>query len=63
MEHFEVGRHVVKVSCAQGRWAVLVDEQVLAKWYTCRADAWTAGVQEVDRIESATAPELHEEYA
>jgi len=52
MEHYQVGTHVVKVSNAQGRWAVVVDERALTRWFTNRADAWTAGVQEVDRIES-----------
>jgi hypothetical protein len=52
MELFQVGGHVVKVTSAQGRWAVMVDETPLERWYTCRADAWTAGVREVDRLEA-----------
>jgi hypothetical protein len=51
MELFEVGSHVVKVTNAQGRWAVTVDGTLLERWFTSQADAWAAGVHEVDRIE------------
>jgi hypothetical protein len=53
MELFQVGSHVVKVSSAQGRWAVVVDETALERWFTNRAEAWTAGVREADRIDAS----------
>jgi len=48
---YQVGKHVVRVSNANGRWAVTVDDAELSKWYVNQADAWAAGVQEADRLD------------
>ena len=34
-----------------GRWIVAVDGVPLSGWYATRADAWTAGVTEADRLD------------
>jgi hypothetical protein len=51
MKSFRVGNRTVQVSSANGRFAVTVDEVPLSHWFTNLADAWTAGVQEVDRLD------------
>ncbi|HET6923880.1 MAG TPA: hypothetical protein VFI16_12105 [Anaeromyxobacteraceae bacterium] len=51
MISYQVGRHVVRVSNANGRWAVVVDDAELSRWYVNQAEAWAAGVQEADRLD------------
>ncbi len=48
---FEVGKHLVRVSGANGRWTVALDERVLDTWYMTRAEAWEAGVREADALD------------
>ena len=51
---YEIGRHLVKVSkVMEGRWTVAVDEGQVPGSYRSQADAWEAGVREVDRIDRA----------
>jgi hypothetical protein len=57
MELYQVGNHVVKVTGAPGRWTVAVDEAALDRSFPTPADAWAAGVHEVDRLEARRAPE------
>ena len=47
---FQVGRHVLQVFGNQGRWVVAVDGVLLRGWHSTSADAWSAGVAEVDRL-------------
>lgn len=51
MTSYQVGKHVVRISNANGRWAVTVDDATLTKWFVNQADAWTAGVHEADRLD------------
>lgn len=51
MISYQVGKHVVRVSNANGRWAVTVDDAALARWFVNQAEAWAAGVQEADRLD------------
>lgn len=55
MTSYQVGKHVVRISSANGRWAVVVDDATLTKWFVNPADAWTAGVREADRLDRQTA--------
>jgi hypothetical protein len=52
---FQVGLHVVEVTCAAGRWSVGVDQVALSRWYESRAEAWEAGVREASRLDGAGA--------
>lgn len=58
MTSYQVGKHVVRVSNANGRWAVAVDESELARWFVNLAEAWAAGVREADRLDRQVAPAL-----
>ncbi len=49
--HFAVGAHVVRLSCAKGRWSVFVDQAATDQWYASEAEAWEAGVREADRLD------------
>ena len=51
MISYQVGNHIVRVSNANGRWAVTVDEAELSRWFMNQADAWAAGVREADRLD------------
>ncbi len=51
MISYQVGKHVVRVSNANGRWAVTVDDAALSKWFMNQAEAWAAGVREADRLD------------
>ncbi len=51
MNSYQVGNHVVRVSNANGRWAVAVDDAALSRWFMNQAEAWAAGVQEADRLD------------
>jgi hypothetical protein len=53
---YQVGKHVVRVTHANGRWAVTVDDAALTKWFVNQADAWAAGVQEADRLDRQEPP-------
>ena len=47
---FQVGEHVVRVSkVMEGRWTVEVDGSAVAGSFATQAEAWEAGVREVDR--------------
>lgn len=47
---YEVGSHAVRVTkIAEGRWAVAVDEIAIEGTHATQAEAWEAGVREVDR--------------
>ncbi len=47
---YEVGSHAVRVTkIAEGRWAVAVDESAIDGTHATQAEAWEAGVREVDR--------------
>jgi len=48
---FEVGGHQVTVEGLVGAWRVSVDGRELPDGYRTRADAWEAGVREVDRLD------------
>ena len=48
---FQVGMHIVQLSCCEGRWSVTVDTVPFEKWYTSEAAAWEAGVREADRLD------------
>jgi hypothetical protein len=47
---FQIGQHVLQVFGNQGRWVVAVDGVLLRGWHPTSADAWSAGVAEVDRF-------------
>jgi hypothetical protein len=51
LKNFHVGTRLVRLSCSSGRWNVSVESAALDRWYTSEADAWEAGVREVDRLE------------
>ncbi|HZY04139.1 MAG TPA: hypothetical protein VFF02_11630 [Anaeromyxobacteraceae bacterium] len=55
MTAFQVGKHVVRISNANGRWAVVVDDAALTRWFVNQAEAWAAGVQEADRLDRQPA--------
>lgn len=59
MKCFQIGKHLVRLSDSNGRWAVTVDDSALAKWYMTMADAWTAGVHEVDRLDGLAPMRAH----
>jgi hypothetical protein len=48
---FDVGDHRLVISKVQeGRWTVAVDNRAVDGSYGTEADAWTAGVREVQRL-------------
>ncbi len=51
MTSYQVGKHVVQISNANGRWAVVVDQATLSRWFVNSAEAWAAGVREADRLD------------
>jgi hypothetical protein len=54
MSAFEVGSHKVQLRVQKGRWLVTVDRRPLSGRYDSEADAWTAGVQEADRLDRSS---------
>jgi hypothetical protein len=50
LSSFDVGPHIVRLSCSEGHWTVTVDSVASEKWYTSQAEAWEAGVREADRL-------------
>lgn len=48
---FQVGAHLVLLSCCGGRWTVTVDTVPAEKWHMSQAAAWEAGVREADRLD------------
>jgi hypothetical protein len=55
-EVYEVGRHLVGVALSHGSWAASVDGRALPRRFESRAEAWSAGVAEADRLDR---PEGH----
>jgi hypothetical protein len=53
---FQVGAHLLLLSCAEGRWTVTVDSVAFETWYTSEAEAWEAGVREADRLDHPSRP-------
>jgi len=54
---FEVGCHLVRLRCLEGRWTATVDGVTATDWHRSQAEAWEAGVREADRIDrEAAAP-------
>jgi hypothetical protein len=54
---FEVGRHLIRLRCLEGRWTATVDGVTAADWHRSQAEAWAAGVHEADRLDrEAAAP-------
>lgn len=51
--HFNVGTHLLRLSCWKGRWTVIVDAAAVDRSYPSEADAWEAGVREADRLDRA----------
>jgi hypothetical protein len=47
---FQVGQHAIQVFGNKGRWVVAVDGVLLRGWHSSPADAWAAGVAEVERL-------------
>jgi hypothetical protein len=54
---FQIGRHVLNVFGSDGRWVVAVDGVLVRGWHDSTAEAWTAGVTEVDRLDRLATPE------
>lgn len=52
---YRVGAHLLRLSCAGGRWSVRVDDVAFERWYTNQAGAWEAGVREADRLDRVSA--------
>jgi hypothetical protein len=52
---FQVGLHAIEVTCAAGRWSVVVDQVPLSRWYESRVEAWEAGVREASRLDGVGA--------
>ena len=50
---YQVGVHTLEVTAGRGRWVATVDGVIIDRWYTSLADAWTAGVAEALRLDSA----------
>ena len=48
---FQVGIHLVRVSCAEGRWAVSLDGVTFEQWFMSQAAAWEAAVRAADRMD------------
>lgn len=54
---FQVGMHIVSVFGLEGRCAVSVDGVLLRGYFDTTADAWAAGVAEVERLDRRPVPE------
>ena len=54
MSLFQVGTHCVATSERRSRWWVTVDRRPVPGWFESEADAWSAGVREVDRVDRST---------
>ena len=50
---YQVGSHTLEVTSGHQRWVAALDGVILDRWYTSLADAWTAGVAEALRLDSA----------
>jgi hypothetical protein len=48
---FEVGRHTVRLLVLERRWSASVDGGAPSPWCDSRADAWSVGVREADRLD------------
>jgi len=48
---FQVGVHLVRLLCTEGRWTATVDTVASEKWYMSQAEAWAAGVREAYRLD------------
>ncbi len=48
---YQVAAHRVLLSGKAGTWRVDVDERALPHGFATQAEAWEAGVREVDRID------------
>jgi hypothetical protein len=48
---FQVAEHRVLLSGREGAWSVGVDEKSLPNGFATEAEAWEAGVREVDRLD------------
>ena len=49
------GSHLVRLSCANGRWCVFLDSAAFDRWYATEAEAWEAAVREADRLDRIAA--------
>lgn len=48
---FDVGSHkLIVVKIQEGRWTVAVDDRPIEASFQTQADAWEAGVREVNRM-------------
>jgi hypothetical protein len=57
---FQIGRHVLQVFGGGRKWVVAVDGVLLRGWHSSSADAWSAGVTVVDRVQRSSAPATRE---
>ncbi len=48
---FQVGKHQLRVSKANDRWRVNVDDVMFSTWFCTEAEAWAAGVREALRLD------------
>lgn len=55
---YKVGAHDLELTRKDGRWTAAVDGIAVDRWFTSSADAWTAGVEEADRIDRFAASSL-----
>jgi hypothetical protein len=53
---FQIGRHVLQVFGGGRKWVVAVDGVLLRGWHSSTADAWAAGVAEVNRVQRSSPP-------
>ena len=51
MSLFEVGPHKIRTACHRWRWSTTVDGKPLPGWFMTEADAWTAGIHALDRLD------------
>jgi len=56
---FQVGAHIVQLSCTEGRWTTTVDTVTYDKWYMSQAEAWAAGVREAYRLDRLNGKKDH----
>jgi len=56
---FQVGVHVVRLLCTEGRWSATVDTVPSEKWYLSQAEAWAAGVREAYRLDRLSGEMEH----
>jgi hypothetical protein len=54
---FQVGMHIVSVFGLEGRCVVSVDGILLRGHFDTTADAWAAGVAEVERLDRGPLPD------